>query len=133
MQPQPSLMSQLSNSMAQGGSPMNVQTPGSPQFDPSLQMPSPTPMPDQSISSQFSPSQMQQQPPQGMGQQPQQMATLPIQDGDQQTPGVQVPASEAELIIKALGKRMQSLSKIHEMAAGTAFPQPEPPQAQQGV
>ncbi len=88
-------------------------------------------MPDQSIASQFTPSQMQQQPPQGMPQADgQQMTTLPIQDGDQQAPGVQVPTSEASLIIEALDGRMKSLSKIHTMAAQAAFPQPQQPTPQ---
>ena len=74
---------------------------------------------------------MQQQPPQGMPQQGQeQMVTLPTEDRDQQSPGVQVPTSEAELIIKALDGRMKSLSKIHGMAAQAAFPQPQQPTAQ---
>lgn len=121
---QPSLQTQLAQGMM-GNSPMNIQSPSAPTYQPGLTTPLPPPMPDKSPASNFTPTQMQQQPPQGM---PQDMVTLPIQDGDQQTPGVQVPETEAELILKALTHRQKSISKVQEMAAAHMFPQPMQPQ-----
>lgn len=46
--------------------------------------------------------------------------TLPIQDANPSQPGVQVPPSEAELIIKALTSRLHMLGK-HESAVRDAL------------
>lgn len=123
-QPQPSLQTQLSQSML-SGSPMNTMTPSAPYYDPSLQSPQPVPTPDKSPATNFTPTQMQ---PQNQAPLPQEMTTLPIQDGDQGQPGVQVPKSEAELIINALTHRQKSISKVQEMAAAHMYPQPAQPQ-----
>lgn len=122
------LATQLAQSI-QGGSPMNIATPGSPTAMPGLQAPSPTPMPDRSPATNFTPNQMQQPVPQGMPQ-PQQaqqpMITLPVQDASPEQPGTQIPVSESELLIKALDSRLKSLSKIHMIhAQSQAGIQPE--------
>lgn len=116
----------LQNALAQGmqsGSPMNAQTPSAPGFDPGTQPPAQPPMPNQSPMSQIRPmpGQVAGGQPQGQGQ----MMTLPVNDSDPNTPGVQIPASESELLIKALNDRLKSLSKIHTMAAQAAYPQPQ--------
>jgi hypothetical protein len=120
MQPA-SLQQQLASGMLGGSSPMNVATQGSPTYDPNLQPPSPSPMPNQSITGQFSPSQMQQpaqsQAPQG------QMLTLPTEDRDPQAPGHQVSLSEAEKIIGALESRLKNISKVEQMQQQAQMPQ----------
>lgn len=136
MNPTPSLMSQLSNTMATGQSPMNVQTPGSPMFDPGLISPNPSPMPNKSPMSMMHlqnhfkntgmplPPQLQQMQG-GQGQQP--LVTLPIEDQSQQQPGVQVPASEAELIIKAMTKHLDHKHKMEGKMLDAVLPQPQLP------
>lgn len=128
--PQPSLMSQLSQSMQQGQSPMSVALPGSPTAMQGMSA-TPSPMPDKSPMSQIHPPQGMQVPvnPQAPAQATGQDVTLPVQDTDPNQPGVQIPASESELILKALDHRLKTLSKIHSMAATSAFPQPQQPTA----
>lgn len=129
-------MSQLNNSMQSGGSPMNVQTPGSPNYDPSLIAPSPTPTPQGSPMSQIhithpdlhavlqkqgiSPADPNAPTPNAAGN-----VTLPIQDEEPQSPGVQVPLSDAQLIIKAMSKHMDHKNKIEAKVLDAAIPQPQ--------
>lgn len=138
----PSLMTQLNNSMQSGGSPMDVQTPGSPMFDPSLQTPSPTPMPQGSPMSQIHVTHpdlhavLQKQGISPGGGDPAMQpnaagnVTLPLQDQEPQSPGVQVPLSDAQLIIKAMTKHMDHKNKIEAKVLDAALPQPEPSQVQ---
>lgn len=132
MNPTPGLMSQLAQTMATGGSPMNIQTPGAPTYQPGLQQPTPPQMPDKTFqTSQGAP--MQQMAAQQQLQQGQQgqMMTLPVEDQDPQSPGTQVTETEAEKIIKALSDRMKSLSKIHTQQTQHLYPLPEQPQGGQ--
>lgn len=128
MSMQGGLATQLAQSMQSGQSPMNISTPGGPMQQQGLQAPSPTPMPDKSPMTMINPPQGMQVPtnPQSPAQATGQDVTLPIQDANPQQAGVQIPASESELILKALDHRLKTLSKIHSMAATSAFPQPEP-------
>lgn len=140
MQPQ-SLLGQVTSSMASGQSPLNQISSSSPASQPGLMPPPQTPMPgnDYSVIHKAAASRgmdlsghPQLQP--GQSQQSQgQDVTLPIQDNNPQQPGVQVPASEAELIIKALTGRMKTISgheeKIRDAALSMIQPQADTPQA----
>lgn len=133
---QPSLMSQLTQSMAQGGSPMNVQTPGSPMYQPSLTPQTPSPMPDKSPTTAMhlgalhryfeknnipKPSQLQSGNIAPAGQ----VTLPPVQDVNPNQSGTQIPTSEAELIIKALSKRLEHHSKTAEKIVGSMLPKEE--------
>lgn len=120
------LQTQLAQSM-QGGSPMNIATPGSPTAMPGLQAPAPTPMPDRSPMSMMHKPALQQAVQQSQMPQQADMTIPGLQDQNPQQPGVQVPTSEAELIIKALDSRMKSISKIHEAVANNLYPAPPEP------
>ena len=96
-------------------------SPQSPNFQGPLQAPQNPPMPNKSPTSamhltdalkrrNIDPGAIAQ-----LTQSTQPQVTLPIQDQNPQQPGVQVPQSEAELIIKALTDRMKTLGK-HESA-----------------
>lgn len=126
MNPAVGLQAQLAQGMA-SGSPMNIATPGSPTFQQGLTAPS-IPMPDKSPATNFTPHQMSpaMQAPMPQQGQPQQMMTLPIEDANAQAPGVQVPESEASLILKSLDHRLENISKVQEMV--TAFHHPQPQQ-----
>ncbi len=116
------LATQLANSMQMGNSPLNVQTPGSPNYNPSLVTQQPTPMPQGSPASDFTPTQMQQgQPMQPQTQEPQ--LTLPVEDSNPQAQGTQVSVSEAEKIIAALEGRLKNIGSVEKMTAQAALPQ----------
>jgi hypothetical protein len=134
MNPNPSLMTQLTNTMSQGQSPMNVQTPGSPMYQPSLITPAPAPTPDRSPEAAMhlgalhryyekngmqKPSQLTSAPTAQPGGS---QVTLPVQDTNPQQPGVQIPVSEAELIVKALTKRLEHHSKAGEKVLNALMP-----------
>lgn len=115
----PSLMSQLSQSMVQGLPPQSVQTPGSPGFDPSTQ-PVVSPQMPQGSPASLMPSPGQMQQPQAA-----QQVTLPIEDQNPQTPGTQVSITEAEKIISALEGRLKNIGSVEKMTAQAALP-PQP-------
>lgn len=125
----PSLMARLTQGMQAGNSPMNTVTSGSPNFQPSLQSPTPSPMPNKTFhleaalkrrGMQLPPQLAQQGEPQAQGGQ----VTLPnVQDINPQQPGVQVPLSEVELIIKALSKHLDHKNKMEAKVLEAALPQ----------
>ncbi len=129
-----SLGNQYAASVQGGGSPLNIMTPGSAGFQPQLQTPQAPNMPSKSPMSQINPpSPMLDQngqpvghplinPPPPLPPHPvQNQVTLPIQDSDPNQPGIQIPATESELILKALDHRLKALSKIHLSAAQAAY------------
>lgn len=118
---------QLSQQMAQGVPALDQNTVGSPNFDPSLQPPMPSAMPQGSpmdaihraFARRGKPVPAHLQAPQAPQAQPQQpdasgQVTLPIQDENPQQPGTQVQPSEAELLIKAITKRLDHHNKVTE-------------------
>lgn len=137
--PPQSPIGQLNSSMQAGTPEISQVSGGSPNFDPSLVAPQNTPMGDKSPASEIHetplhralkrrgisiPPQLQSQTAPTPG-----MTTLPIQDESAQ-PGVQVPTSEAELIIKALTKRMDHHSKVTEKLLDSFLPQANTPPAE---
>lgn len=118
MQPQ-GLIGQLNQSMSQGVPALGQVSSTSPNFDPSLQAQPPMPNPTSSTGAGISPALQRAMAKGGQqqSQQPQQpqSVTLPVQDQNPQQPGVQVPATEAELLIKALSSRLGLIGK-HESA-----------------
>lgn len=146
--PPTSILGQISQSMASGQSPLNSISSSSPAFQPGLTPPS-VPMPDKSPASFIHRAagrrgmdlsnhpQLQanfaQSPTPGapVNSDPSsftnpQQATLPIQDQNPQQPGVQVPISEAELIVKALNKRLDHHTKMTEKLMNTMLPEQQP-------
>lgn len=132
----------LSRSMMEG-QPLPT-SPQSASFQPSLVVPQNPPMPNKSpITSMHLQSAMarragQQQPdavPQNAtpSASPNQI-TLPAQDQNPQQPGVQVPLSEAELIIKALSDRLKhhTKSEAHQTYASPEITQLTQSQGPQG-
>lgn len=137
MQPT-SVLGQLNQSM-QAGTPTLDQVSGSsPNFDPNLQPTSPAPMPQGSPATMMhlhgalsrrgiNPTSIQQLNDAGQqgGSNGQPLVTLPIQDQNQEQPGVQVPMSEADLIIKALSKRLDHRNKMEATVAKVMMPPQE--------
>lgn len=137
MQPQPSLMSQLTNSMATGGSPLNIQSPGSPMAQPGLSPPQPSPMPNKTFHLEAAlkrrgmtmpasiqggappPPPMPQDPSQAQGQPPQVAQPAPAEPT--------APLSEVELIIKALSHHLDHKGKMEAKVLEAALPQDQTP------
>jgi hypothetical protein len=134
MNPQPSLMSQLSQQMVSGGSPMNVQTPGSPGFNPQMQTPS-VPNPNRSgglltplhhalarrgIDHTQIPQLSGQQPSQG---QPSAMQPPPTAMAQPAQQGATIPVSETELILKSFEKHLSHRDKLQAKVLEAALPQ----------
>jgi hypothetical protein len=135
---QPSLMSQMTNSMANGQGEMGVQTPGSPMFQQALQTPAATPNPDRAagltshlhnalrrrgISPEAIPQLNGGQPaPQDPSSAPQ--APSSGQPGIGQ-PAQQptIPVSETELILRAMEKHMTHKDKLQMKVVEAALPQ----------
>jgi hypothetical protein len=134
MDPQ-GLLGQINQSMSQGIPELGQVSSTSPNFDQQLQPNAPSPMPDKSPASMISPlhSALQRRgmpiPPQlaqqnqGVGQVTVPNGTPGVQDTNKQQPGVQIPASEAELIIKALTSRLGMLGKHESAVRDHLFPQ----------
>lgn len=121
----------LARSMTAGQPAPMQQSPLSSNFAPNLVVPPPPQLPNKSPMSAMSPalqaamqrgSQSTQTPP--APQQNSQQVTLPVQDQNQQQPGIQVPISEAELIIKAMTERLKHTTKM-EAHSSYAAPQTE--------
>ncbi len=126
---------QLNRSMQADTPALDQVTGTSPNFDPSLATPAPSAMPDKSPATMMhlhgalarrgiNPTSIEQlnQPEQAGGQP---LVTLPIQDQSPQQPGVQVPMSEADLIIKALSKRLDHRNKMEASVAKAMLPPQE--------
>lgn len=130
MQPQ-SLLGQMSASMGSGQSPLNSISSSSPAGDPTLQPPAASPMPQGSPASLIKAAQgrgmdLSQHPQlQSQPQMPQQpMQTPQPSPGDGQ---VEMPVTEAELLIKALSGRLKTISgheeKLRDAAINVLTPQ----------
>lgn len=103
----------LVRSMMNGSPSPLQQSPSSVGFDPNLQVPAYPQMPDKSPMTAI-PTHQMEQPSQQPTQQSQQpgIVTIPgVQDAAPQQPGLQIPLSEAQLIVKTLGARLNHLSK----------------------
>lgn len=130
MNPQ-GLLGQLNQSMQQGVPALGQVSGTSPNFDASLQPQPPTAMPQKSPATMMhlhgaaqrrgiDPASVQQLQPDASGN-----VTLPVQDSNTQQPGVQVPVSEAELILKALSSRLGMIGKHESAVRDHLFPQPQ--------
>ncbi len=116
--------------MQQGVPALDQNTPTSPNFEPGMTTPS-IPMPDKSPATMMhlhSALQRRGINPASIAQlnNSNNSVTLPtqaIQDHNPQQPGVQIPASEAELIIKALSRRLEHRNKIEASVAKAIIPQ----------
>jgi hypothetical protein len=128
------MLGQLNQSM-QAGTPAIDQVSGSsPNFDPNLQPMGPSPMPEKSVGTMMhlhgalkrrgiDPASLPQLSQNASG-----MVTMPnAAEGDHNPaqPGVQVPVTEAELIIKALTTRLGHHSKLEASIADALLPQPQ--------
>ncbi len=122
------LIGQAAAAMNSGQPPLGQVSNQAPTFNSSLQVPPISPMPNKSPMSaihkallrrNINPSTIPQLGTQNVGvgsNMPPTEVTMPqVQDTNQSQPGVQIPVSEAELIIKALTSRLGLIGK-HESA-----------------
>ena len=126
------LLGQLNQSMSQGTPALGQVTGQSPNFQPQLQPPAPSPMPDKSPASMIPKTALhraferrgKQIPPQlqnlGVGSNMPPSAAPQATGSTQPPQGVNVPVSEAELIIKALTSRLKTVGE-HESAIRDAL------------